>query len=165
MLVCEAKRRGFQGGWPPWSEDAVREGEAGSDATVGRGKAKRIPPPRSRWGNERADDSMPELLRNSAAPRKTPRERRKEPERERRRSQVAEPFYHTFGNASPGKTSISAIRRGADWRRPSLRPGGHSRNISVVPGLLNRAENLSVRPRSVPGPASGLLENRLPAAT
>ncbi len=53
LLVCEAKQRGFQGGWPPWSQDAVREGEAGSEATVGRGKAKRIPPPKSR-GEKRA---------------------------------------------------------------------------------------------------------------
>jgi hypothetical protein len=54
-LVCEAKQRGFQGGRPPWSQDAVREGEAVSKANVGRGKAKRIPPPKSRWGPERAD--------------------------------------------------------------------------------------------------------------
>jgi len=35
-------RRGIQGGMPPWSQGAgpcpAREGEAGSEATVGRGK-------------------------------------------------------------------------------------------------------------------------------
>jgi hypothetical protein len=43
LLVCGAKQRGFQGGWPPWSQDEVREGEAPSDARVGRGKAKLSP--------------------------------------------------------------------------------------------------------------------------
>jgi hypothetical protein len=47
LLVCEAKQRGFQGGWPPWSQDGVREGEAGSEATVGRGKAKLSPSKKS----------------------------------------------------------------------------------------------------------------------
>ena len=40
-------RRGIQGGMPPWSQGAgscpAREGEAESEANVGRGKS--VPPP------------------------------------------------------------------------------------------------------------------------
>jgi hypothetical protein len=49
FLVCGAKQRGFQGGWPPWSKDAVREGEALSEARVGRGKAKLSPSKKPMW--------------------------------------------------------------------------------------------------------------------
>ena len=36
FLICEAKQGGSKGGTPPWSQ---REGEAGSEASVGRGEA------------------------------------------------------------------------------------------------------------------------------
>ncbi len=31
LLVCGAKQRGFQGGWPSWSQDAVQEGGQGAE--------------------------------------------------------------------------------------------------------------------------------------
>jgi hypothetical protein len=58
-LICGAKQGGSKGGRPSWSEDEVREGEAVSAASVGRGKAKRSPSKRSLWGNSRAFEPMP----------------------------------------------------------------------------------------------------------
>jgi len=62
LLVCGAKQRGFQGGWPPWSEDGVREGEAGSEATVGRGNAKRSPYKKPMWEPNGLTNPSPSLF-------------------------------------------------------------------------------------------------------
>jgi hypothetical protein len=54
LLVCEAKQRGFQGEWPPWSEDAVREGGQGAKRTL-EGKKRSFFPPRSQCGKSQRD--------------------------------------------------------------------------------------------------------------
>ena len=54
FLICEAKQGGSKGGTPPWSQ---REGEAGSEATVGRGEAELPPSKGALWENGRGFDA------------------------------------------------------------------------------------------------------------
>jgi hypothetical protein len=52
LLICEAKQGGSKGEGPLGRRAKAREGEAGSEANVGRGKAKLSPSKGTLWTKE-----------------------------------------------------------------------------------------------------------------